>query len=69
MCALEAKTLVAQKQSSGPNTDGYGDNSSLCDADAESKTDESEDITMSQPSEIVTASQPSCTGVGLNFII
>ena len=39
------------------NMDGYGDNSSICDADAKSLADESEDIT--QPSENVTPSQPS----------
>ena len=55
----EAKTQVAANPNEQSNTDGYGDNSSICDADAELLADESEDITMAQPSENVTPSQPS----------
>ena len=55
----EAKTQVTANPNEQSNTDGYGDNSSFCDADAESLADESEDITMAQPLEKVTPSPPS----------
>ena len=55
----EGKTQVAANPNEQSNTDGYGDNSSFCDADAESLSEESEDVTEAQPSENVTPSPPS----------
>ena len=55
----QGKREVAANPNEQSNTDGYGDNLSFCDADAESLAEESEDITKAQPSENVTPSPPS----------
>ena len=55
----EGKREVTANPNEQSNTDGYSDNSSFCDADAESLAEESEDITKAQPSKNVTPSPPS----------